>query len=243
MTRSKLSTESCTVNLDIALVRCAVVSGPSIAALAIPLANDSGLSGPVKISPPQFVSGNPPAREATTRQPACWASTDTMPKVSRQNILVVGMITASCCAIKRAIDGALFRAATSCMPGCAWHNAPIMRPSCVFLPASVTVTVTCCCRSMDICKAASKVYIPLSGVSRPANSKRMLLCADWGAGRWIFENAGSANGYTIDILPPENLRYFRHRPAPIPLTAMSFLPLKASRTNNGSGPLNVGGGQ
>ena len=81
----------------------AAKTGPLSAALMMPQARASALSGRTSVTAPQSVSGSPPSSEATTRHPACWASIETMPKVSCQYWLLEGMTTMSCLAIRAAI--------------------------------------------------------------------------------------------------------------------------------------------
>jgi hypothetical protein len=91
------------------------------------------------MSAPQSVSGNPPSSEATTRQPACWASMDTIPKVSCQYWLLDGMMTTSCSDISAAIPAGVRRAGITSTPGCVRSIRSMTAPCGLSDPAVVTV--------------------------------------------------------------------------------------------------------
>ena len=94
----------------------------------MPWASASASSGSTSTSPPQSVSGSPPSREATTRQPACWASIDRIPKVSCQYCAFDGITTTSCSTSNDAMSAGVRRAGTRVMPGCERSNRSMMAP-------------------------------------------------------------------------------------------------------------------
>src|ERR687895_428767 len=94
-TCNNVSTDCSTVNLAPASRLAAGENGPRSTASRIPQASASALSGVMSTTPPQSVSGRPPSSDAITRQPECWASIETMPKVSCQYWLFDGITTTS----------------------------------------------------------------------------------------------------------------------------------------------------
>ena len=108
----------------------------------MPRARASESSGVMRSRVPQSVSGRPPSSEATTRQPECCASIETMPKVSCQYWLLDGITTTSCSAMSEAMSTGDVRASTRRMRGWVRSMRSMMRPCGLSAPAVVTVNVS-----------------------------------------------------------------------------------------------------
>lgn len=127
-------------------------------AVWMPQASASALSGVMSSTAPQSVSGSPPSSEAITLQPECWASMDTMPKVSCQYWLLDGITTMSWTAIRAAMPTGVLRAATTEMPGCSPSSRSMILPCGLPAPAVVAVNVRfVSCSMMSMWRVSRRV--------------------------------------------------------------------------------------